>query len=343
MKAIVTGATGFVGSHLVERLLREGLEVACLVRPTSDRPSRAVAGPASAGEGRRWIGGLAVEFRTADPADATALADAVAGADYIFHVAGLTRGLTEEEYMAANAEGTRRVVEAAMRVGPALRRFIYVSSQAAAGPSPPARPLDETDEMRPQDAYGRSKLAGERIVLEAAGRMPVTIVRPPAVYGPRDSNFLPLFRMARRWGIVPVVGGGAKVFSAVHAEDLAEGLWRAASNPAGAGRTYFISGGTYTMTEWVQAMSSALGRRVRLVNVPRPLALLAGELGQLKWALTKKPQIVSRRKVRDLLLPRWACSSDLAARELGYAPRFDLVSGMRQTVEWYVAQGWLRA
>ena len=151
--------------------------------------------------------------------------------------------------------------------------------------------------------------------------MPVTIVRPPAVYGPRDSNFLPLFRMARRWGIVPMVGGGAKVFSAVHAEDLAEGLWRAASAPAAAGRTYFIAGGTYTMTEWVAAMSFALGRRVRLINVPRPLALLAGELGQLKWALTKKPQIVSRRKVRDLLLPQWACSWDLAAR-VGLRPPF---------------------
>jgi dihydroflavonol-4-reductase len=321
MKAIVTGASGFVGSHLVERLLREGLDVACLVRPSSDR---------------RWVAGLAVEFRSIDAADA------LAGADYVFHVAGLTRGRSEAEYMAANAEPTRRIVEAALRVGSGLRRFVYVSSLAAAGSSPTERPLDETDEPHPQDSYGRSKRAGEEIVLAAAGRMPVSIVRPPGVYGPRDTNFLPLFRVARRWGLVPVIGGGAKTFTVVHVQDLAEGAWLAASTPAAVGRTYFLGSGTYTMTEWVAAMAPALGRRLRLLGVPRPLALLAGELGQLKWAVTGKPQIVSRRKVRDLLQPRWTCSWDRAAKELGYAPAFDLDRGLRQTVEWYVNEGWLR-
>ncbi len=185
MKAIVTGANGFVGSHLVERLLREGLEVVCLVRPTSDR---------------KWIEGLSAQVRAEDPGDVEALARAVAGADFVFHVAGLTRGLTDEEYLAVNAEGTRRIIEAVARSGAAIRRFVYVSSLAAVGPNPTDRPLDETSEPRPQDSYGRSKLAGERIVLEAGGRMPVTIIRPPAVYGPRDSNFLPLFRMARQLG-----------------------------------------------------------------------------------------------------------------------------------------------
>ena len=327
MKAIVTGANGFVGSHLVERLVKEGLQVVCLVRPTSDRT---------------WIRDRPVEIRAEGLDRVEGLAHAMAGADYVFHVAGLTRGRTAEEYMAANAETTWRVVEAARRCGPAIRRFVYVSSLAAVGPNPSASPLDETAATQPLDPYGRSKLAGEQIVMAAGDRMPVTIVRPPGVYGPRDTSFLPLFRMARRLGIVSAIRGGAQQVTLVHAEDLAKGLWLAASCPA-AGQTYFIGSGTHTMTELAAAMSSAMGRRLRLVHVPRLVAILAGEIGQLKWALTGRPQILSRRKVRDLLQERWTCSWAKARRELGYEPAVGLVEGLRQTAEWYVRQGWLRA
>jgi nucleoside-diphosphate-sugar epimerase len=344
MKAIVTGANGFVGSHLVERLLKEGLQVVCLVRPTGDL---------------RWIRGSPVEM-CADGMDSVeGLAKVEAGADFVFHVAGLTRGRTAQEYMAANAELTRRLVEAAIRCGRTIRRFVYVSSMAAVGPNGAESPLDETCQPAPIDDYGRSKLAGERIVTEAgvAGRLPVAIVRPPGVHGPRDANFLPLFRSAQRWGILPAIGGlrpcsarpepgrtggRDKQFTLVHAEDLAEGLWLAASNPAGAGQTYFIGSGTYTMTELAAAMSAAIGRPLRLLHVPKPLAVLAGEFGQLKWALTGKPQIVSRRKIRDLLQPRWTCSWEKAGRELGYRERIALEEGLRQTALWYAAQGGIR-
>ena len=329
MKAIVTGTNGFVGSHLVERLVKEGLQVVCLVRSTGDL---------------RWIRKLPVEI-CADGLDIVeGLAKVVAGADFVFHVAGLTRGRTAQEYMTANAELTGRLVEAAIRCGRTIRRFVYVSSMAAVGPNPAESPLEETCQPAPIDDYGRSKLAGERIVREAgvAGRLPVTIVRPPGVYGPRDANFLPLFRSAQRWGILPAIGGRDKQFTLVHAEDLAEGLWLAASNPAGAGQTYFVGSGTYTMTELAAAMSAAVGRPVRLRHVPKPLAVLAGEFGQLRWALTRKPQIVSRRKIRDLLQPRWTCSWEKARRELGYRERVGLEAGLRQTAMWYAAQGWIK-
>ncbi len=261
------------------------------------------------------------------------------GADYVFHVAGMTRGRTTAEYMEANAQGTRRMIAATPAT---VRRFVYVSSMAAVGPNPTAAPMDETTDPQPRDDYGQSKRAGECIVLEAAGRVPVTIVRPPAVYGPRDTNFLQLFQAALAWGIVPAIGGRQKQFSLVHVDDLVAGIWLAAANPAAVGQTYFIASGTHSMEEFTAALAGALGKKLRLVNVPGVVARLAGEFGQFKWALTGKSQIMSRRKIRDLLQPRWTCSWEKARRELGYREQMPLEEGLRQTAVWYAQHRWIK-
>ncbi len=327
MKALVTGATGFVGSHLAERLLAEGLDVVCLTRPTSDTV---------------WIRDLPVEIRPVGLDDPDALTAAVEGTDYVFHVAGLTRARRAEDYLAVNAEATRRLLDATIRVG-GVGRFVYVSSLAAAGPTPGPEPLTETDEPRPLAGYGASKLAGEREVLAVADRLAATIVRPPAVYGPRDRNFLSLFRLAQRWRRVPVVGKVTNQLSFVHVTDLVEGTWLAASSPAGAGQTYYLGSGTHTMRDVVDAIAGALGVRPRTLRIPALLARLAGEFGELKWTLTGKSQIISRRKVRDALQPRWTCCWDKAVRDLDYRPRVELAEGMREMAAWYVEQGLLQA
>ena len=327
MKALVTGATGFVGSHLVERLLAAGMDVACLMRPSSN--------PAA-------LAGMAVERRVAVLEDPAALAKAAAGVDYIFHAAGLTRGRNLAQYMSVNADGTRRLLEAALAENADLRRFVYVSSLAAAGPAQSPEPPDESATPHPSDDYGESKLAGERIVLEHADRLPVTIVRPPAVYGPRDTNFLPLFRAAARLRRVPVIGKPSKQVAFVHAADLAEGLRLAALSPDAVGRTYYIASGIHTTSEVVQAVCAALNIPPRMLRVPTLLARLIGEIGQFKWALTGRPQIISRRKVRDMLQPWWTCSWNRARTELGYREAVGLQEGMRLTAQWYVENGWLK-
>jgi dihydroflavonol-4-reductase len=328
MRAAVTGATGFVGSHLVERLVAEGLDVVCLTRPTSDTV---------------WIRDLPVEIRPVGLDEPDAMAAAVEGTDYVFHVAGLTRARRAEDYLAVNAEATRRLLDATIRAGGATGRFVYVSSLAAAGPTPSAEPLVETDPPHPLPGYGASKLAGEREVLAAADRLPVTIVRPPAVYGTRDRNFLSLFRLARRWRFVPVLGKITNQLTFVHVTDLAEGTWLAAAAPAGRGQTYYLGSGTHTMRDVADALAAAFGVRLRALRVPSLLARLAGEFGELKWTLTGRSQIISRRKVRDALQPRWTCSWDQAARDFDYRPRVDLAGGMREMAEWYVDQGLLKA
>jgi nucleoside-diphosphate-sugar epimerase len=327
LKALVTGATGFVGSHLVERLLAAGMDVACLMRPTSN--------PAA-------LDGLAVERRVAALDDPGALAAAVRGADYIFHAAGLTRGRNLAQYMSVNADGTCRLIDAVLAENADLRRFVHVSSLAAAGPAQSAEPPDESATPRPSDDYGASKLAGERIVLEHADRLPVTVVRPPAVYGPRDKNFLPLFRIAARLRRVPVLGRPEKRAAFVYATDLAEGLLLAAQTPGAAGRTYYVASGIHTTAEVVGALCAALDMPPRMLRVPALLARIIGEVGQARWALTGRPQIISRRKVRDMLHPWWTCSWNRARAELGYRPAVGLQEGMRLTAQWYVENGWLK-
>ena len=315
-----------MGSHLVERLLDAGLDVACLMRPTSDRTV---------------LEGLDVEHRIADLADEEALRQAMRGVDYIFHAAGLTRARTPQEYLAVNADGTRRLIQAVLAENVAPQRFVYVSSLAAVGPAQSPEPPDETTEPHPIDGYGASKLAGERVVLAHADRLPVTIVRPPAVYGPRDKNFLPLLRSTLRLGRVPMTGKPSKQAAFVYVTDLTEGIRLAAVAPNAVGRTYFIASGNHAMSEVVQAVCAALDMPPRRLRLPSILARLAGEIGQLKWAITGKPQIVSRRKVRDMLQPRWTCCWNRARQELGYRQAVDLKEGMRRTAKWYIQQGWL--
>ncbi len=324
MRALVTGATGFVGSHLVERLLAAQVEVMCLLRPSSRVDS---------------LAGLPLEFARAAENDVQAIAAALKGKDLVFHVAGLTRSRTLAPYMAANKDFTCSMLEATIDAGAGGKKFIYVSSLAAAGPAPTPQPLDETYTPQPIGHYGISKLEAERACLAAADKLDVTIIRPPAVYGPRDTNFLPMFRTAAKMGIVPLVASGKKQLSLVHVSDLVEGIYQAACCKASAGKTYFISGSTHTFNEFADALAVALEKPLRKLIIPGLLARLIGEVGELKWLLTGRPQIICRRKMRDALQDRWICTDQRARADFGFSPKVDLVTGLRHTARWYIEQG----
>lgn len=319
--ALVTGGTGFVGSHMVDELLDRGVPVRCLVR----NPSRL-----------RWLEGRPVE-RVEGELRRSDLEPAVDGAGPIFHFAGATRG-SAEALWAANHEGTRALLaacEARGHPGP----VVFCSSLAAAGPAEPGRPREEDDRAEPISDYGRSKLAAEEEIRSRGDRIAGVILRPVAVYGPRDRDTLPFFRMAGR-GLVLMPGRGDQEVQVVYVRDVARAAWRAAERREAAGRTYFIAHPrVVAWRELARAIGRALGRRVVAVPTPRALLVALGALVE-RWGPSGPGQL-DRRRARDLAVAAWTCRCDRAQRELGWTPAFDLDEGLRETANWYRAQNWL--
>jgi nucleoside-diphosphate-sugar epimerase len=274
-----------------------------------------------------------------DLRDAESLKRALEGVEAVAHLGGITTARSEREYMAVNAEGSATLVAAAREAG--VRRFVYVSSLAAGGPSPDGNPVLHGD-GQPISAYGRSKAGGEQAVLAAAGEeMSVAIVRPPAVYGPRDRGFLPLYRIARL-GVFPLFGDGNNQVSFIHVYDAAEAITQATLAQGLSGAVYTICDGKpHTWREAVAAFAAAVGRKPLLIPTPPFLYHLAGHAGGLASAIVRKPLPLSPEKVEEMRQRYWVCDNAQIYRDLGWQPQLALDQGMRQTVAWYRENGWL--
>jgi nucleoside-diphosphate-sugar epimerase len=322
MKALVTGATGFVGSHLAEALRAEGHEVTALVRS----PAKAAA-----------LGPLGVRAVAGDLDDPASLARAVEGLDVVFHVAGCVAARSEEHFLRCNRDGTARLVAAAARAR--VARLVYVSSMAAGGPAAKGRPLAGTEPPRPVTAYGRSKLAGEAAV--RAGDVPWVIVRPPTVYGPRDREVLKVFRMAR-WGIAPVFGDGSQELSVVHGADLAAALLAAGTAAATPGQVYYACHPeVVTSADLLRAVGGAMGRRLRLVPVPPAMGRALLGVTELAASLAGQTTILTRDKGNEFFQPAWTGDPAPLTRDSGWRAALDLTSGIADTYRWYRSAGWL--
>jgi nucleoside-diphosphate-sugar epimerase len=329
MIAVVTGSSGFIGSHLVEALLARGATVRALVRPESGRVARDPR----------------VETFEADLLDDRSVRGSRVweGATHVFHLAGVTKGRTLAHFRAGNVFPTANVLAAVAARPGRPPRVLLMSSQAAAGPAAsPERPVREGDRPAPIEAYGRSKLQAEQAVARYRDTIPVTIVRPAAVYGPRDRDFLAAFKQASRKVALHAVRR-AHQFSLVHVDDLVQAVLSLAELPTAAGRTYFVAGERpVSWGELYGEIARVAGTRPVQIQLPRPAVWLAARAGDLASALTGRPLLLNRNKAALARPPWWICDASRLRDEAGWAPRKDLQSGVRETYLWYVDAGWLR-
>lgn len=324
-RVLVTGATGFVGPHAARALSDAGHSLRVLAR--SEQRARPIAE-------------LGAEIVTAGLEQRDALARACEDVDVVVHMAALTHARSEQEYLRVNVDGTRDLLDAALAATTRPRRFVFLSSLAAAGPCIDGRGVRHDDPARPLTRYGRSKLAGERVCLDLADRIEVVILRAPAVYGPRDTDLLHFFRIAKR-GLLPIPTGPARPLQMVHVTDLANALVRAVDAPAAAGLYHIADERVYTWEEVGRMVGVAVGRRVRAIRVPGPvIAGLAG-LTETAAGVLGRSVIFNRDKARELLAPGWLCETEAARTRLGFRARIPLAEGLRETAEWYRREGWL--
>lgn len=309
---LVTGATGFVGSHAAEALAGAGHRLRCTVREGSDL---------------RWLREVDAGTARADLRDGSAVERVLEGVDRVVHAAGVTRAASPGLYRQVNVEGTVRLAEAAARRG--VRRFVFVSSLAARGP-------DDAD--GPVSAYGASKREAERRLEGLRGDMEVVVLRPGGVYGPRDEDLLPLFRMAERgWLAVPA---GGRLLQPIYATDVASAV-RHAAEEGGFGPHELAGNEPHAWDELAAALEAALGRRIRVVPLPALLLVAAGAVSEAAGRVAGRPARLDRRRARDLARHQWTCDPGPAERELGWQPEVGLREGLTRTADWYRRVGWI--
>lgn len=336
-RALVTGATGFIGTHLARTLLKSGVQVACLVRRSSDL---------------RYLQALEVQLIFADLDEPGSLDGSLPEAQCVYHLAGLTKSFSESELLRINEGGTRNLLHAisSWKNPP---NVVVVSSLAAAGPSLDSHPHQEIAEPRPISSYGRSKLAAEWATVEFADRLPLSIVRPPMVFGEGDTDVFEMFRMASRgFFLLPVPA--SRRYSLIHALDLSEFLLLVATRgeriPSNTGRTDYGTGRYYvgydfhpTYEELGHRMAESMGRkRLLVLRTPYFLAYTVAAISELSARLRGRPPgIVNLDKAQEGRAGSWHCSSRKAQEQLGFKPHEDLNKRMKQTAEWYTKEGWL--
>ena len=326
LKSLVTGATGFIGSHLVEALLQRGDQVRCLLRNLSDL---------------KWLDGLPIEVVQGNCNDKSSLKDAVTGVHQLFHLAGVTKAVDEKTYFEVNAYGTENLLQACLQYNPSLQKFIYLSSQAAAGPCQNGGQKKETDLCEPVSPYGRSKRMGEDFALAHAHELPLLILRPSAVYGPRDRDIYAFFKLLSK-KINPCFYSQEQRISLCFVEDIVHAILLASETKEGSGEIFFVSDGQdYRMEEVSDTFASAMGVNPVCIRLPGWVIYGVASLSEYLSKLRGKPALLSRGKVEEMVQENWVCDITKARSVLGFKPLVSLGEGARLTFEWYKKENWL--
>ncbi|KAB2909194.1 MAG: NAD-dependent epimerase/dehydratase family protein [Ignavibacteriaceae bacterium] len=324
--ALVTGANGFVGSHLVDRLLAEGYRVKCIVRKTSNL---------------QWLKGKPVELINAGLGNKEELKKAIEGCSLVFHIAGTVKSKKPQGYFDSNVGNTKTLLEAVIESEVPVEKFVVSGSQTAAGPSPDGVPITEERETKPITTYGRSKLEQENLVLSYKDKLPVTVLRCPAIYGERDTEVGIFFQTyAKR--LFTKVGFDKKTLSLLHVHDVVNGLYLAALSPKSSGEVYFLSSEkVYTWNEVGEVTKKIFGRGAVKLVFPHFMVYTVAAIAQFFSVFSSKPATLNLEKARDLVQKHWVSSPAKAMRDFGFRQEVSLEEGVRRTIEWYKKEGWI--
>jgi dihydroflavonol-4-reductase len=322
----ITGATGFVGSWVAEKLVEKGETVICLVRKTSNL---------------RWIEHLPVKYHFGSLLDRDSLEVGIKEADYILHCGGVTKALSIQEYYRGNVNATENLLKATAKVNPNVKKFVHISSQAAVGPSESITPIDETHACNPLTDYGKSKLETEQVVRKFFDRLPITILRPSTVYGPRDTDVFEAFRNVK-YGINLKIGKIEQYVSMIHVYDLAEGIIHAAGNENGIGEIYFICDDqTYSWTQVIEEIKTLMNKNAFNVSVPYWFAYSIASVIELTARIRGKPTILDRQKMKEIKEQYWTATNRKLKSQIGFSPKLFLEQGLKITYDWYKGNQWI--
>ena len=324
--AAVTGANGFVGSHLVDYLLKKNFEVRCIVRKSSNL---------------QWLEGKDLKIYDCGLFDKNGLREAFKDINYIFHVAGVVKAKDEAGYFKGNVEATKVLLEVAEEMKDQIKKFVVVSSQTVSGPASKGKPVTEETTPNPLTTYARSKLKQEQLSLSFKDKFPVTICRAPAIYGERDTEIFIYFQVFNR-GLTTMIGFDKKELSLLHVADLAEGLYLAAISEKSNGKIYFISSEKfYNWDEVGEITSKVLGKKAIRIRIPHFIVFTIAAFAQFFAMFSSKPATLNIEKAKDLVQSYWICDTSKAMNELGYSQKVSIEEGIKRTCEWYKEMKWI--
>jgi len=343
MKVLVTGGAGFIGSHLVDFLVEKNYDVRVLVREGEVHPAYIKDKDPEILE---HLKKLTVEIVYGNLLNKKSIEEACNGVDTVYHLAAIAReyeGLPTRVYYEVNTFGTKNLLDVCLKNN--IKRFVYISTKDACGPSLNGKPLTEKTKPRPVIVYGKSKLGGEVLSLYYYKKfgLPVTIIRPPLIYGERYPLLARFFRRVKK-GIFPIFGSGKTLFEFCYVKNLVHGIYLAGKSRKAIGETYFISEGSYKIREVVEATGKVMGVDLKIICLPKSVGYSIGLIFEVLNKIfpfppfrvkeTSRPYF-SRRTVEWTTEALHACDISKAKKELGYKPPFSLKEGLERTIEWH--------
>jgi dihydroflavonol-4-reductase len=326
MKAFITGATGFVGSHLADALLKKNYEVFCLIRKTSNL---------------RWLEGKNVHYVEGDLFSNDVLSEVIKDMDYVFHVAGVVKSKDKTGFEKGNFLSTKNLLELTLKCNPNIKKFIHISSGAVCGPNPDDNAMNEEFKPKPRTKYGITKKMAEDEVIKYKNKLPVVIVRPPAVFGPRDTEILVYFKTFAG-GLNTVIGFKEKYLNLIYVDDLVNGIILAAEKETISGSIYFIcSDKEYNWNDIGNVTSKLLGKKAIKLRIPHWIVYTVGAFAQFFSVFSKNAATLNLEKCFDITRKKWVFSNEKAKKELGFKEKYNLEESFGKTIEWYKEMKWI--